>query len=204
MKNTILGLMLVGSMAVGGVMWSGSESEAPPVVGYISAEGAATSGFQVPVRYPVGTKLSIAWDSYTAQQITDSGANRYEVEITGAATHAATLAITATTYALPTLAKGDYTVAVRGCNPTACSAPASISFTLDPVTPTTPGNLRLIPDATPVTVDQAADMAHAYAVLVAGRRLTAEELSFLASNYRGPMTRGAVKEYLDANYLQLF
>jgi hypothetical protein len=191
-----------------------SPGAAPPVLGFISVEGASTSGFQVPVRYPVGTKLTLQWDPYTAAELTNSGADRYEVELTGPNAGTATLAITSTAFPVPTLAIGSHTISVKGCNPTSCSPPASLAFTVDPIVPPTPRNPRLEPTPEPVSLNEAALMAHAYKTLLEPKRpqLSDPEMQWLVARWvqqvgpdggPQPLTRGNVLSFLDRVAIEL-
>lgn len=176
----------------------------PPVPGFISLAGANTSGFAQPLTYPVGTKLSLAWDPYTAEELANSGANRWEVEVTGPTPGSASLGIGSTTFPIPALAIGSHTISVRGCNPTACSAPASIAFVMDPIVPPMPRNPRLVPTPEPISLAQAATMAHGYKAVMDPWRptLSASELVWLQMRYAQqagppPLTWLSVRTFLD-------
>jgi hypothetical protein len=191
-----------------------SPGVAPPVLGFIAIEGAASSGAQVPLRFPVGTKLTLQWDPYTAAELTNSGADRFEVELTGPNAGTATLAITSTAFPVPTLAIGSHSISVKGCNPTSCSPPAALAFTVDPIVPPTPRNPRLEPTPEPVSLNEAALMAHAYKTLLEPKRpqLSDPEMQWLVARWvqqvgpdGGPvtLTRGNVLSFLDRMAIEL-
>jgi len=181
-------------------------ASAPPS-GYV-----VSSSMQTTPRYPIGTQLTAQWDPYTAAELASNLADRWEVTVTGPTPGMATVAIGTTTFALPTLAAGTHTVAVRGCNAVPpCGPAATASLIIDPLVPGAPRNFRIEPVPEPVNLAQATAMAHAYSTLLQARALTDPELMWLVARYTQPwgsqapppLTRAGVLSFLDRVTVEL-
>lgn len=166
----------------------------------VAAVGVVSVGAQEPqLRFRIGTPLTMLWDAYTAQEIQESGADRYEIAVDGVL--AASVPLSQTSFAIPALPLGPHSISVKGCNPAECSLPASLDFHIVPVIPPTPRNPRIVPGDAAISVEQAGLMAHAYSQLLQLRPLTPSEMNFLSARYvqSGPreLTRLGILAFLD-------
>jgi hypothetical protein len=193
MRNQIIALVLVLAGATGASAQTTLKTPAAPILG---AEQTTPPSFRL------GTVLHVEWD-YTAADITEGAVSRFEVRVdTGAWVNTALTIPSATgtyKYLLPasSLTLGTHAVSVRACNTAECGNAASTSLTITPLLPRAPGNPRIVPATTPVSLEVAVEMAHAYSTLVQLRRLNDQEMATLAGRYTYPLTRGHVIQFMD-------
>jgi hypothetical protein len=179
---------------------AGVEAQTP---GFIALSGAAVSQ-EIPLRFKVGTPLTLHWDAFTPAEIIDAGINRYHVVIDGGPP--IPLSVDTLSYALPRFAPGPHTVALSACNPDECGPAVSLSFSVLRMTPPAVPGPKILPEDKPLNLEQAASMAHAYATLLRLRPLSESELTWLAARYEAdpkPLTRNNVLSFLDRMALEI-
>lgn len=182
-------------------IWSLAQGFGEPLENAAIAAPMMASEMQTPT-VRLGEPVSIAWD-YTAADLTNGNVSRFEVRVDSGAQVNTAVVIPSPTgtyqYQIPNslLPIGLRTVSVRACNPTACGPSASSPVEITPMLPVIPGNPRIVPGATPVTVDQAVEMAQSYSFLFQLRRLNDSEIWMLSSRYGYPLTKGHVLQFMD-------
>jgi len=157
--------------------------------------------------FDLGQPLTVEWAGAVNEAA--AGVDVYQVRIDAGAWTASGQTVPQTTYryAIPQalLTLGDHTASVRACAGTVCGAELSVAFAITRPLPGLPRNPRILP--TPsiavLTIPQALDRAHAYALLILDRPLTGPELDTLVTRHGAvPPTRESVLRVLDASFAE--
>lgn len=166
--------------------------------------GSALPAF---AQFPLGQPLTVTWDG--AANEAEAGVTQYEVRVDAGAWTASGQGVPQASYryALPQalLTIGAHTVGVRACAGATCGPDAPVTLTITRPLPGLPRNPAVVP--TPVvvslTVPDAINRAHAYALLIFDRLLTPDELALLGTRHGNvPPTRESVLRVLDASFAQ--